>query len=177
MESPAPPPPDPVAECAHLAGDGVWSRFSAFAAQDGSWRRDFPGGHVTVGALLVDPASRSMACVLHPKFGRWMQPGGHVEPGDASLRHAAARELAEECGVGVDPDRGTVVQVAVFDEIPCPKGAVGSHFDVRVAWLHPRCELVCSEESLEVAWLPIDALPEPHDEDLAALAALAAGLL
>ncbi|MER6116134.1 NUDIX domain-containing protein [Streptomyces sp. NPDC001743] len=64
-------------------------------------RHDFPM-HVTVGALLVR-ASAEILLVEHRAYGILLQPGGHLEPSDATLLDAALRELAEE--TGVDPQQ------------------------------------------------------------------------
>ena len=45
-------------------------------------------------------------------------PGGHVEPYDPSLAHAAARELHEETGVVVDP--GALLPVLQGGSPRCP---------------------------------------------------------
>jgi 8-oxo-dGTP pyrophosphatase MutT (NUDIX family) len=57
-------------------------------------------GHVTCGALLVNADGRVLQ-IYHRRLERWLLPGGHVEPGDATPLAAAVRELAEETGVDV----------------------------------------------------------------------------
>src|ERR1041384_5859670 len=56
-------------------------------------------GHVTVGAFVVDETGRLLQ-IAHKALGRWLNPGGHTEPGDATLADAARRELREETGLG-----------------------------------------------------------------------------
>jgi 8-oxo-dGTP pyrophosphatase MutT (NUDIX family) len=41
-----------------------------------------------------------LGLMLHPRFGQWLAPGGHVEA-DESPAEAAVRETAEELGCGV----------------------------------------------------------------------------
>lgn len=64
-------------------------------------RRSFPM-HVTAGALLV--RGTEILLVRHRAYGIVLQPGGHLEPADATLAGAAERELVEETGI----DPGTV---------------------------------------------------------------------
>ncbi|GAB3726946.1 NUDIX hydrolase [Nocardiopsis nanhaiensis] len=53
--------------------------------------------HVTVGALLL--REQEVLLVEHLAYGIWLQPGGHLEPSDASLIDAAVRESTEESGI------------------------------------------------------------------------------
>ncbi len=54
--------------------------------------------HVTASALVVGP--RGTVLHLHKRLGRWMQPGGHIDPGE-SPPAAARREAEEELGLVV----------------------------------------------------------------------------
>jgi hypothetical protein len=55
-------------------------------------------GHVTCGAIVVDPLGRVLH-VLHLASGKVLAPGGHPEHADESLAEAALRELHEETGI------------------------------------------------------------------------------
>ncbi|AQZ66197.1 Adenosylhomocysteinase [[Actinomadura] parvosata subsp. kistnae] len=54
--------------------------------------------HVTVSAAVLNDAGRVLM-VHHRTHGRWLLPGGHLEPEDDSLFGAALRELEEETGI------------------------------------------------------------------------------
>ncbi|MEU5774551.1 NUDIX domain-containing protein [Streptomyces venezuelae] len=55
-------------------------------------------GHATAGAILVDAAHRVLR-IRHIATGKWLLPGGHLEPCDDTLLQAAGRELTEETGI------------------------------------------------------------------------------
>jgi 8-oxo-dGTP pyrophosphatase MutT (NUDIX family) len=90
--------------------------------------REQPEAHFTASALVVDPSRERTLLVRHRKLGRWLQPGGHVEPGDPSLLDAALREAREETGLAVEPGEAEPLDVDVH-EIPTEPPHL--HLDVR----------------------------------------------
>lgn len=131
---------------------------------DGLLRSCFPD-HLTAGALVLSPGLDAVLLNLHRKAGRWFAFGGHHEPGDGSLAATAFREATEESGLDgllLDPtplhlDRHTV-------DFCDPRGTV-RHLDVRYAALAPAdAHVTVSDESWDVRWWPVDALPELEDE-------------
>jgi 8-oxo-dGTP pyrophosphatase MutT (NUDIX family) len=53
--------------------------------------------HFTASAIVLDDRQRVLL-VHHNKLGRWLYPGGHIDPDEAPLE-AAQREVWEETGV------------------------------------------------------------------------------
>ncbi len=134
------------------------------AHPDGLARGCFPD-HLTAGMLVLSADGDEVLLNLHGKARRWFAFGGHCEPGDASLAGAALREAREESGL----------DELAFDAVPVhldehavdfcdPRGTV-HHLDVRFAALAPSGERhAVSEESLDVRWWPLSALPDLEDE-------------
>jgi 8-oxo-dGTP pyrophosphatase MutT (NUDIX family) len=121
-------------------------------------------GHVTASTLLLDHTGTHALLTLHPRLGRWVQLGGHCEPTDPDLVAAAYREAAEESGmpdVAVEP-LPTAVHVHA---LTCSLGVPTHHLDVQfVAHAAPGAQPTPSDESLDLRWWPLDALPDDADE-------------
>lgn len=72
-------------------------RTQATGGQDLRGRHNFQG-HVTASALVWNTRRRAMLTVWNQALGKWLQPGGHCEPGEHPFA-CAQRELAEEVGL------------------------------------------------------------------------------
>ncbi len=131
---------------------------------DGLQRSCLPD-HLTAGMVVLSADGERVLLNLHRKARRWFAFGGHCEPGDTTLAGAALREAREESGL-------TELRMAAgpvhLDEhvVPfCQDGVDVHHLDVRfAAAAPPDAEHAVSEESLDVRWWPVDALPDLEDE-------------
>lgn len=151
---------------------GLRQRYVDYLAghASGVFRADRPH-HLTASTLVLSADRSAVLLTLHAKARRWFQFGGHLEAEDASLLAAATREATEESGLArlvLDP-----VPVQLSDhEVPfCGEGV--HHYDVRFLALAPADAVhAVSEESLDVRWFPVDALPSA-DPDMLELIDLA----
>jgi len=144
------------------------------AARSDATRCSCVPGHITASALLFDADLANVLLTLHPRVGAWLQLGGHVEDEDGTLLAAAHREAAEESGIN-----GIVIDPVPVDldihPITCSLGLPTRHFDVRFVGRAPKgAQPVMSEESDDLRWFPIDALPADIAPELPRLIARAA---
>lgn len=176
--SDAPPPlhgdaVDLVTGLAHV-NPSLRQAFLGFLAArpDATWRSCVPG-HLTASALVVDPSRRLVLLTLHPRAGRWLQVGGHCEPGDHTVLDVAAREAREESGIGSLSFDPTPLDLHVHP-ITCSLGVPTRHFDVQYLAMAPEgAEPTRSEESLDLRWFAWDDLPDGVAADLPDLVASA----
>lgn len=121
--------------------------------------------HVTGSAIVRDGAGRVLLH-RHKRLGIWLQPGGHLEPGEGPW-DAAVRETREETGVVASHPAGAPLLVHV-DVHEGPRGHV--HLDLRYL-LHAdgRAALTPAEgESPDVAWRSAEAAAAIGDRSLRA---------
>jgi 8-oxo-dGTP pyrophosphatase MutT (NUDIX family) len=130
--------------------------------------RDQRAGHLTASTVVLDESRERVLLTLHPLAGRWFQLGGHVEAADATIAAAALREATEESGIAgltLDP---TPIGLD-WHPTRCRDTArvlgVSSHLDFEyVAVAPPGAEHLRSDESLDLSWFPLDALPDGADD-------------
>lgn len=128
--------------------------------------------HLTASALIVDSSGARVLLTLHRRLQRWLQTGGHCESDDLTLAAAALREGREESGIPaltIDP----VPLLLSRHEVPCGPIRPSHHLDVQfLAVAPPDAQHVISDESDDLAWFELDALP-PTDQSVHALIAAA----
>ncbi|MCK7624806.1 NUDIX domain-containing protein [Streptomyces sp. RS10V-4] len=113
-----------------------------------------------VSAVVLDDAGRVLLG-RRADSGRWSVIGGIPEPGEQPAE-TAVREVYEETAVQVVPE--CVVLVEAVEPVRYPNGDRCQFMDVTL-----RCRAVGGEarvndeESLEVGWFSVDALPELDD--------------
>ena len=139
---------------------------------DGMWRSSYPD-HITAGALVISSAGDRVLLNLHKKARRWFAFGGHanraIAPSPTSLGARRARSPGSPtCGWCRGRPSSTCT--------PSPSAIRAARcrtWTSDMSLLHRRSlDKITSEESLDVRWWPIDALPElePGMVDLVAIA-------
>lgn len=129
-------------------------------------RGHFTPGHITASCFILDESSRSLLLHHHRRLDRWLQMGGHLEPGETAVA-AALREGAEESGLA---DLALVTD-DIFDldvhPIPAGKGEPDhQHFDVRylARTRTPAAIALDPSESIRLDWIPLDRAEELMNE-------------
>lgn len=151
-------------------------------------------GHFTASAFVLSPDATALLLIFHRRLGHWLQPGGHLEAGDASVVAAARREVREESGlvalddlaIGVGgagaeaecPGDGALLDLDVH---PIPAHAAEpahEHFDVRVLLRARSAALAPGVEVGGACWVPLAEMAAAMtDESVRRVAAKLAGLL
>jgi 8-oxo-dGTP pyrophosphatase MutT (NUDIX family) len=127
--------------------------------------------HVTGSAIVTGP--RGVLLLRHKRLGFWLQPGGHIDPGESPWE-AALREAHEETGLqvsyaGLDADGvPSLVHVDVHDG-----GRGHTHLDLRYVLDGGDADPTPpAGESQEIEWLDWPAaFDRAGDERLASLLA------
>lgn len=136
---------------------------------DAMWRECHPD-HLTASVLIFSSDHRLVLLTLHRVVRRWLQTGGHCEPGDVALAEAALREGREESGIDILSIDPTPVWLSHHAVPHCGPIRPSHHFDVQyVAVAPPDAVEVISEESDDLRWWDVSDLPPGTDDSVRAL--------
>lgn len=147
------------------------ARLARVARRGDGWGRHLPL-HATASALVVHPPTHRVLLRWHTKLDRWLQVGGHAEPGESDPWAIAVREATEETGLpdigALEPDPGrrpvhiVIVPVPALGDEPAHE-----HADVRFLLVTGRPEAAVAESpGALVRWTPLSELEVLEDANL-----------
>jgi len=122
------------------------------------WSRGLPL-HFTASAVVVHPPSGRVLLRWHVKHGRWLQVGGHGDPGETSPLEIALREAREETGLTdlVPWPDDALRHVAVCDVGPSATEPEHEHADLRFILATAGPDAVRPEnDQSPLRWLDLD---------------------
>jgi 8-oxo-dGTP pyrophosphatase MutT (NUDIX family) len=140
------------------AADVKRMRQLAEAAAD-PWSRSQLPLHFTASALVVHPASRRVLLRWHFKHDRWLQVGGHGDPGESDPLQISLREAREETGL---PDLASWPDAALLHAVVCyvrPSATEPEHehADLRYVFATEHPDAIAPENAdSPLRWLTID---------------------
>jgi 8-oxo-dGTP pyrophosphatase MutT (NUDIX family) len=123
-------------------------------------------GHLTGSAWIVSPDRRRTLVTHHRKLDKWLQLGGHAD-GEGDLLAVALREAREESGLR----DVRIISPEIFDVdrhlIPARKSDPDHyHYDLRfLVEADPTQPLAISDESHDLAWVPIEQIVALNPEE------------
>lgn len=123
--------------------------------------------HLTASVLIFSSDHTQVLLTLHTRARLWLQTGGHCEPDDLALADAALREGREESGIrnlSIDP---VPVWLSRHSVPFCGPIQPAHHLDVQFVAVAPSgAQPVISEESDDLQWWDVKALPEEADSSV-----------
>jgi 8-oxo-dGTP pyrophosphatase MutT (NUDIX family) len=119
--------------------------------------RRIASGHLTGSAIVVAHDGSGVLLLHHLKLSRWLQPGGHAEPGERSGEEVALREAREETGIGgleMHAAAPRPLDVDVHDIPARPDEAAHQHLDLRYLVVAPPDAVLApaAGESARLRW-------------------------
>ena len=122
-------------------------------------------GHVTGSAWIIDASAKRTLLTHHRKLNKWLQPGGHAD-GMSDVATVAMKEAEEESGL----IELRLSSPALFDidihRIPARASEPEHyHYDCRfLIQSGSNDQYAISDESHDLAWVPMDELSQYTDE-------------
>jgi len=112
-------------------------------------------GHITASGLVI--RGTKILLIRHPYIKKFIQPGGHIDPGELPIQ-AAIREVFEETGWRCKPYQSTQ-RILDLDIHLIPLNSSkneGEHIHIDLCYLLEPIKYFPPAESLDSKWLDIE---------------------
>ncbi len=127
-------------------------------------------GHLTGSAVTVSADGTRVLLLHHRKLDRWLQPGGHGDPGETTGEEVALREALEESGIRglrLHSAAPRPLDVDVHDIPARGSEPAHEHLDLRYLVVAPEGGTIAPDlaELHDIRWVPwdeVDALGPDH---------------
>lgn len=142
--------------------DETVQRFQEFVqAVPDCFERTHEAGHITGSAFVLSPDRSAVLLALHAKLNRWIQLGGHAD-GCSRVDEVAMCEAVEESGIEKLKFYPNPLPIDLdIHRIPEHRHVKEHlHYDVRFLIHSQQEHFVCSNESLELKWVPLDSFSD-----------------
>jgi 8-oxo-dGTP pyrophosphatase MutT (NUDIX family) len=135
-------------------------------ADDPFARSHFQPGHFTASAFVLDARLERILFIHHAKLKRWLQPGGHIDPGDGDVVEAVRRELREETGLQDLVRLGEGLLDVDVHAIPArPAEPAHEHFDLRFVFRAAEGKVQAGSDALDARWVSFDGIARLESDD------------
>lgn len=122
-------------------------------------------GHITGSAWVLDADRKRTLLTHHRKLDRWLQPGGHAD-GDHDVAAVALKEAEEETGLkDLALERDAIFDIDVHMIPERGNEPAHYHYDCRFVIIATGDDAyTISEESHDLAWVPLNEIEDYTDE-------------
>ena len=131
------------------------SRFLSFVDPVYCSREHVEPGHFTASGFIRTEDFEQICLIFHPRFQKWIQPGGHLEESDESILHAAKREVLEETGLR-DIDWDGTIRLDVHEVPKTSKQSAHLHYDIQLGFVADFAPLKGDVRGEWVSWSSFD---------------------
>ncbi len=142
------------------------SRLERFVRENPDcFSRELFAGHVTGSAWIIDESASRTLLTHHKKLNKWLQPGGHAD-GMSDVAAVALKEAREESGLkALHLPSPAMLDIDIHRIPPRKNEPEHFHYDCRfLIQSGSDDQYVISEESHDLAWVPIAELSQYTNE-------------